>query len=101
SRAGCRAPVAQTPQGDTALARQADGVLSEASLRAARVWLQSAHSALPATSAPTEERSVWQRWYVWSALSVVVIGAAVSVAVAAWPPPQRTLRVTVDPTALR
>jgi hypothetical protein len=81
--------------------------LTSENLRAARAWLiQDAvaprvlvrDGSRPSHTVATP---LWQRWYVWTGLSAVAIGAAVAVGAATWPEPQRGIRVTVDPSALR
>jgi hypothetical protein len=75
------------------------GLLSQSTLTTARDWL---HAAPLARSPPRSgSASLWQRWYFWSVLGAALLGGGVLVAVAAQPEPQRTLRVTVDPGALR
>lgn len=75
--------------------------LSQAELHSARAWLLSGDLF----ARPHETRTspaLWQRWYFWSAVGAVVVGgAAVAVAAALQPEPQRTLRVTVNPSALQ
>lgn len=98
-RSGCRVPsraTKQTPIAWPVLSSR----LTEADLQRARAWLARAGIASPpprAAPSPT----LWQRWYVWSAVGAAIIGGALLIGYAARPEPSRTLRVTVDPSALR
>jgi hypothetical protein len=65
----------------------------------ARAWLTPERSVVAATQAAAP--SLWQRWYVWALAGAVVVGAGVGAAAASQPDPQRSLRVSVDPSALR
>jgi hypothetical protein len=74
--------------------------LSQTELHSARAWLLSGDVFAPANDTRTTP-ALWQRWYFWSALGAVVVGgAAAAIAEALQPEPQRTLRVTVNPSAL-
>ena len=73
--------------------------LTAATLTGARAWLTPERSVVAATQAAAP--SLWQRWYVWALAGAVVVGAGVGVAAASQPDPQRSLRVSVDPSALR
>lgn len=75
--------------------------LTQRALRDARAWLESGDPFVRPIEARTPA-ALWQRWYFWSVLGAAVVGgAAVAIGVAAQPTPERTLRVTVDPSALR
>jgi hypothetical protein len=65
----------------------------------ARAWLTPERSVVAATQAAA--LPLWQRWYVWAAAGAVVVGAGVWVGAASQPDPQHSLRVSVDPSALR
>ncbi|HEX7481318.1 MAG TPA: PEGA domain-containing protein [Polyangiales bacterium] len=67
---------------------------------AAQVWLRNV-ALSPAPAAAQPARPAWQRWYVWSGLAVVGLGAGTLAAVAATPAPEHKLRVVVDPSAVR
>jgi|GEM_PF-4042790 len=73
--------------------------LTGSTLTDARAWLTPERSVVAATQAAAP--SLWQRWYVWALAGAVVVGAGVGVAAASQPDPQRSLRVSVDPSALR
>jgi len=73
--------------------------LSGSTLSDARAWLTPERSVVAATQAAAP--SLWQQWYVWALAGAVVVGAGVGVAAASQPDPQRSLRVSVDPSALR
>jgi hypothetical protein len=73
--------------------------LTGSTLTDARAWLTPERSVVAATQAA--EPSLWQRWYVWALTGAVVVAAGVGVAAASQPDPQRSLRVSVDPSALR
>ncbi|MEY4578930.1 MAG: hypothetical protein RL701_3633, partial [Pseudomonadota bacterium] len=108
---GCNEPV-RVRDGTFAMGAQLPRAaqLTSENLRAARAWLMQdavdtrAHAqsgsrgSRPAQAVATP---LWQGWYVWTALSAVAIGAGVAVGAATWPDPQRGVRVTVDPSALR
>jgi hypothetical protein len=97
-RAGCRTPL-RAEDGRPAARSAGAGRLSSSTLAAARDWL---HAASFSPSGPSVASvTLWQRWYFWSVLGAALLGGGVLVAVAAQPEPQRTLRVTVDPGALR
>jgi hypothetical protein len=98
-RRGCRVPsraTEQTPIAWPVLSSR----LTEAELQQAHAWLASAELASPPPQAPPSS-ALWQRWYVWSAVGAGIIGGALLIGYAARPEPSRTLRVTVDPSALR
>lgn len=65
----------------------------------ARAWLTPERSVVAATQAAAPP--LWQRWYVWAAAGAVVVGAGVWVGAALQPDPRHSLRVSVDPSALR
>jgi hypothetical protein len=65
----------------------------------AHAWLTPEPSVVAATQAAAPP--LWQRWYVWAAAGAVVVGAGVWVGAASQPDPQHSLRVSVDPSALR
>jgi hypothetical protein len=73
--------------------------LSSAALHDARAWLTPERSVVAATQAAAPP--LWQRWYVWAVAGAVVVGAGVWVGAASQPDPQHSLRVSVDPSALR
>jgi len=109
---GCRAPLRRSAkQHETSAGSGLATVpysasmaaLSVESLREARAWLAGdvTQEPRPIAAADALETPVWQRWYVWTALSAAAIGAALAIGVAAWPAPERGVRVTVDPSALR
>jgi hypothetical protein len=98
-RRGCRVPsraAKQTPIAWPVLSSR----LSEVELQRARAWLARAELASPPPQTP-KSPALWQRWYVWSAVGAGIIGGALLIGYAARPEPARTLRVTVDPSALR
>lgn len=69
--------------------------LAGSMLTDARAWLTREPSVVVATP------SLWQQWYVWALAGAIVVGAGVGVAAASQPDPERSLRVSVDPSALR
>jgi hypothetical protein len=73
--------------------------LSSATLTDARAWLTPERSVVAATQAAAPP--LWQRWYVWAVAGAVVVGAGVWVGAASQADPQHSLRVSVDPSALR
>jgi hypothetical protein len=73
--------------------------LTGSTLTDARAWLTPERRVVAATQAAAPP--LWQRWYVWALAGVVVVGAGISVGAASQPDPQRSLRVSVDPSALR
>jgi hypothetical protein len=97
-RDGCRTPLRQE-RGRPIAAADDTAALTQSTLMAAVAWL---HAATPETNVLAEPAvMVWQQWYFWSALGAALLGAGVLAAVAAQPAPQHTLRVFVDPSALR
>jgi hypothetical protein len=74
--------------------------LTSALLARAHAWLTPGQSAAQATR-DAVEAPLWQRWYVWAAAGALVVGAGVWVGAATQPDPVRSLRVSVDPSALR
>jgi hypothetical protein len=70
-----------------------------AALADARAWLTPERSVVAAT--PAAAPPLWQRWYVWAVAGAVVVGAGAWVGAALQPDPQHSLRVSVDPSALR
>jgi len=94
-RGGCRAPLTARHADVSALPREP---LSASNLERARAWLRT--PPLGADAEHAAPASVWQRWYVWTAVSAAVIGGVVLAAVAAQADPERRLRVSVDPSAL-
>jgi hypothetical protein len=94
-RSGCRNPLRL---GADERSDEPISALSSVRLAAARQWL-SAPDPLPEPTAA--EPSLWRRWYFWSALTAALVGSGVLIALAAQPEPTHTLRVTVDPGALR
>jgi hypothetical protein len=73
--------------------------LTGSTLTDARAWLTPERSVVAATQAATPP--LWQRWYTWALAGALVVGAGVWVGAASQPDPQRSLRVSVDPSALR
>ena len=98
NRSGCKAPL-RNEHGRPLARAPGTSWLSYSTLTAARDWLH-ARAATPAGSAAASV-ALWQRWYFWSVLGAALLGGGVLVAVAAQPEPPRTLRVIVDPGALR
>jgi hypothetical protein len=94
-RTGCRNPlrIAANVRAD-----EPASALSPIELVDARQWLDAPE---PPGEPPAAEPALWRRWYFWSALTAVLVGSGVLIAVAAQPEPTHTLRVTVDPGALR
>lgn len=94
---GCREPV--RVEHARAQPRRMERLTPE-TLSAARAWLhddtRSAQPLRREDSAPW-----WSRWYVWTAASVIAIGASAAAVVAAQPSPSRSLRVVVDSGDLR
>jgi tetratricopeptide (TPR) repeat protein len=78
---------------------QRSAAMSRRALDDARAWLTPEPSVVAATRA--DAPPLWQRWYVWAVAGAAVVGAGVWVGAAAQPDPQRSLRVSVDPSALR
>jgi hypothetical protein len=85
--------------GGESLHVQRVATLTGSTLTDARAWLTPERSVVAATQAAAP--SLWQRWYVWALAGAIVVGAGVGVAAASEPDPQRSLRVSVDPSALR
>ena len=104
ARRACREP--RTWQGARAfggalLAPATSQVLSSRNLSEARAWLRTATvSVTDAAVAHATLASVWQRWYVWTAVSAAVLGGVALAAVAARSDPEHQVRVSVDPSAL-
>jgi hypothetical protein len=95
-RSGCKSPI-RHERGLPARRAMGAGLLSQSTLMSALDWMRAA----PRSPPPPVSATLWQRWYFWSVLGAAFLGGGVLVAVAAQPEPQRTLRVTVDPGALR
>ncbi|HKU37964.1 MAG TPA: PEGA domain-containing protein [Polyangiales bacterium] len=95
---GCSEPL-RVERGVVLGSGQVAGLTPE-TLRDARAWLHGVRvSAEPAV--PVENTPWWSRWYVWSTLAALAIGAGAAVAVALDPVPERRLRVVVDASDLR
>jgi hypothetical protein len=74
--------------------------LTGETLRSARAWLHE--DARIASSAENPSESPWwQRWYVWTVATAIVVGASAAIVVASEPAPSRSLRVVVDAGDLR
>lgn len=73
--------------------------LTRLALTDARAWLTPERSVVAATQAAAPP--LWQRWYVLAAAGAIVVGAGVWAGAALQPDPQHSLRVSVDPSALR
>jgi hypothetical protein len=73
--------------------------LASSTLTDARAWLTPERSVVAATQAAAPP--LWQRWYVWAAAGAAVVAAGLWAGVATQPDPQRSLRVSVDSSALR
>ena len=99
-RARCRAPERLRSSELPKFAEQARA-LTQRELSDARAWLEIGDPYVRPNEVRTST-ALWQRWYFWSVIGAAVVGgAAVAIGVAAQPTPERTLRVTVDPSALR
>lgn len=95
---GCSAPL--RVERDVLLGGRAATGLTAETLSAARVWMHGVRVVEePIVSA--ENSPWWSRWYVWTALAALAIGAGAAAAVALQPAPERRLRVIVDSSDLR
>ena len=97
-RAACAIGTYASLGGESPHVQRVDA-LTGSTLTDARAWLTPERSVVAATQAAAP--SLWQRWYVWALAGAIVVGAGVGVAAASQPDPQRSLRVSVDPSALR
>lgn len=97
-RAGCTIGTYASLGGESPHVQRVDRLAGSA-LFDARAWLTPEPSVVAARQA--DAPSLWQRWYVWAVAGAVVVGAGVWVGAALQPDPQRSLRVSVDPSALR
>jgi hypothetical protein len=95
---GCRDPIRF--EGDAPLTTRSAAGLTPETLRAARDWMHAVR-ALADPPALAESSPWWNRWYVWTALAALAIGAGTAAVVALEPPPERKLRVVVDAADLR
>jgi hypothetical protein len=93
---GCIEPI--RIERDAARATRSETRLTAETLLAARAWLREQPVTVRVSSA---EGPWWNRWYVWTALSALAIGASAAAAVALSPEPTRSLRVVVDSDDLR
>ncbi|HET8936862.1 MAG TPA: PEGA domain-containing protein [Polyangiales bacterium] len=101
---------ARCEPGACAIATYADGAgesvhvqrvdkLTSPAFTDARAWLTPERSVVAAKQAAAPP--LWHRWYVWAAAGAVVVGAGLWVGAVSQPDPQHSLRVSVDPSALR
>ena len=95
---GCRDPIRL--DGEAPIAARRAARLTPETWREARAWMHAVRA--PVNSPALAESSPWwNRWYVWTALAALAIGAGTAAAVALQPDPEHGLRVVVDADDLR